>query len=112
AEAVRRIEASGGRVRVRELAQGLGVGERRLEQLFARQVGLSPKAMCRIARFRAAVALLQRDPERAWTDVAYDRGFYDQSHLVHEFRALSGLAPGDFRARGCGFFQDASGGGG
>ena len=71
-------------------------------------MGLSPKAVCRLARFRAAVSVLQREPERAWTDIAYDCGFYDQSHLVNEFQALAGLAPGDFRGRGCGFFQDAS----
>ncbi|HEX6367912.1 MAG TPA: helix-turn-helix domain-containing protein [Longimicrobium sp.] len=108
AEAVRMIERARGRIRVRALAAALGVGERRLEQIFYRHVGLSPKAACRIARFRATVALLQREPERAWTDLAYDGGFYDQSHLVNEFQALAGLAPGEFRERGCGFFQDAS----
>lgn len=108
AEAVRMIERARGRIRVRELAAALGIGERRLEQIFHRHVGLSPKAACRIARFRSTVALLQREPERAWTDVAYACGFYDQSHLVNEFQALAGLAPGEFRDRGCGFFQDAS----
>lgn len=108
AEAVRMIERSRGGIRVRALAAAVGVGERRLEQLFRRHVGLSPKSVCRIARFRATVARLQREPHRAWTDLAYDGGFYDQSHLVNEFQALAGLAPGDFRDRGCGFFQDAS----
>lgn len=112
AEAARRIQASGGRIRVRALAEGLGMGERRLERLFHRHVGLSPKAACRIARFRATVALLRRHPHRPWSDVAYSCGFYDQSHLVHEFQALAGLAPGDFRGRGCGFFQDAPPAGG
>jgi AraC-like DNA-binding protein len=110
AEAVRMIERARGRIRVRALAAALGIGERRLEQIFHRHVGLSPKAVCRIARFRATVARLQREPERAWTDLAYDGGFYDQSHLVNEFQALAGLAPGEFRERGCGFFQDASAG--
>jgi AraC-like DNA-binding protein len=109
AEAVRMIERAGGRIRVRALAAAAGVGERRLEQAFHRHVGLSPKAVCRLARFRATVHVLQRQPRRAWTDIAYDCGFYDQSHLVNEFQALAGLAPGDFRDRGCGFFQDASG---
>lgn len=109
AEAVRMIERAGGRIRVRALAAAVGIGERRLEQVFQRQVGLSPKAVCRLARFRATVGVLQREPGRAWTDVAYDCGFYDQSHLVNEFRALAGLAPGDFRDRGCGFFQDGTG---
>lgn len=110
AEAVRMIERSRGRIRVPALASAVGVGERRLGQIFDRHVGLSPKAVCRLARFRATVGLLQREPHRAWSHVAYDCGFYDQSHLVNEFQALAGLAPGDFRNRGCGFFQDGSGG--
>jgi AraC-like DNA-binding protein len=109
AEGVRMIGDARGRIRVRALATALGVGERRLEQLFARHVGLSPKSVCRLVRFHATVALLQREPARAWTDVAYGCGFYDQSHLVNEFQALAGLAPGDFRDRGCGFFQDGPG---
>jgi AraC-like DNA-binding protein len=112
AEAVRLIQQARGRIRVRALAAALGIGERRLEQLFHRHVGLSPKAVCRIARFRSTVAVLQREPRRAWTDLAYDGGFYDQSHLVNEFQALAGLAPGEFRDRGCGFFQYASPGAG
>jgi AraC-like DNA-binding protein len=108
-EAVRMIERAGGRMRVRALAAAIGIGERRLEQVFHRHVGLSPKAVSRLARFRATVDVLQREPGRAWTDIAYDCGFYDQSHLVNEFQSLAGLAPGDFRDRGCGFFQDAMG---
>lgn len=107
AEGVRMIERARGRIRVRELASALGIGERRLEQVFHRHVGLSPKQVARIARFRSTVSLLRREPHRAWTDIAYDCGFYDQSHLVNEFQALAGLAPGEFRDRGCGFFQDA-----
>lgn len=107
AEGVRMIRRARGRIRVRELAHALGVGERRLEQVFRRHVGLSPKQVCRIARFRSTVALLRRQPDRAWTDLAYEGGFYDQSHLVNEFQALAGLAPGELRERDCGFFQDA-----
>ena len=110
AEGVRLIERAGGRIRVRELATALGIGERRLEQVFHRHVGLAPKAVCRLARFRATVALMQRQPHRAWTDVAFHCGFYDQSHLVNEFQALAGLAPGEFRERGCGFLQDEAAG--
>ncbi|HEX2190754.1 MAG TPA: helix-turn-helix domain-containing protein [Longimicrobiaceae bacterium] len=109
AEAVRRIGASGGRMRVRDLAAGLGVGERRLAQLFHAHVGLTPKAACRLARFRATLSLLQREPGLPWSRVALRCGFYDQSHLVNEFRALAGLSPTAFRERaGFGFLQDGA----
>ena len=44
-----------GAVRVRDLAGELAIGERRLEQIFRRDVGLSPRSAARVARFRAAV---------------------------------------------------------
>lgn len=107
AAAVRLIRASGGRLRVREVAAAVGVGERRLEQLFHVHVGVSPKAACRLARFNAAVQLAQRQPAVAWSDVAYRCGYSDQSHLVNDFRAFAGLTPGAFRTSALfGFFQD------
>jgi AraC-like DNA-binding protein len=117
AEALRRITRARGRMRVRELADGLGISDRRLEQLFHCHVGLSPKATCRLARFRGSVELLaraaRRSPSRSparslsWAEIALDSGFSDQSHLVNEFRALTGLAPRDFQRRaGFGFLQD------
>jgi AraC-like DNA-binding protein len=114
-EALRRIEGAGGDLRVRDLASGLGLSDRRLEQLFHWHVGLSPKASCRLARFRATVELLADTPHpergHSWAELALEGGFSDQSHLVNEFRALTGLAPRDFQRRaGFGFLQDRSAG--
>ena len=107
AAAVERILAARGDVRVRELSEAVGVGERRLEQIFHRDVGLSPKALCRVARFRSAVDFVHdHHEERSWTDAAHACGFYDQAHMVNEFRDLAGISPGalaDF-----GFFQSGS----
>jgi AraC-like DNA-binding protein len=105
--AMRRIADTGGRLPVAELAAGLGVGERRLEQVFHAHVGLSPKAASRLMRFRAAVDLLQRTPRPSWTDIACDAGYYDQAHLVRDWKAVSGLAPTAFAASaGFGSVQD------
>lgn len=94
AEGVRRIVGSHGKTTIRDLADGLGVGERRLEQIFRREVGLSPKALCRVTRFRAAVDHVFESPSCSWAEVAHACGFYDQAHLVNEFRAMAGVAPG------------------
>jgi AraC-like DNA-binding protein len=109
AEAVGRITAAGGRIRIRDLAATLGVGERRLEQVFHQHVGLSPKVVCRLARFRASVSLLHRQRARSWSEIAYECGYYDQSHLINEFQAVAGLAPESFRERtGFAFLQDGT----
>jgi len=97
--AARLIAASGGRRPLREVAAAVGVGERRLQQLFHAHVGLSPRAWRRLARLHACLRALRLQQMPAWADVAVDSGFYDQSHLVNEFRALCGLTPTEFFGR-------------
>lgn len=97
AHAMALVARCGGRARVRDIAAAVGVGERRLEQLFHRHVGLSPKTALRIARFRAALTLLEREPALSWSVVAHRAGYADQPHLVHECRALAGITPGALR---------------
>jgi AraC-like DNA-binding protein len=105
-EAVRRIARSGGRIRVRDLAAEIGLGDRRLQQLFREHVGLSPKALCRLARLRAVLARC-REAKQPWIEVALDSGFYDQGHFANELRALTGLTPTELARRGdFGFFQE------
>ncbi len=99
-EAVRRISRTHGSLRVRELASDLGVGERRLQQLFYEEVGLTPKALCRLARFRAVLTRRLADRRRSWVEIALEGGFYDQAHLVNELRAFTGLSPRELDSRG------------
>jgi AraC-like DNA-binding protein len=98
-QAARLIAASGGRQPLREVAAAVGVGERRLQQLFHAHVGLSPRAWGRLARLHGCLRALRLQPAPAWADVAVDSGFYDQSHLVNEFRALCGVTPTEFLGR-------------
>jgi len=92
--AVDQIAASGGRVAVEELAVKTGFTRKHLGNLFKRQVGLSPKSLARVHRFRSALALLDRARGQVpWTGLADACGFYDQSHLIHEFRRFTGLSP-------------------
>jgi AraC-like DNA-binding protein len=95
-EAVRRIEATGGRIRVSELAVAVGLGERRLEQAFQEEVGLSPKQACRMVRLRGSLAALL-DPRHPLAEIAFAAGFSDQAHLGNEVRRLTGLTPRELR---------------
>ena len=77
-------------------AAALDIGERRLQQLFHEHVGLSPRAWRRLARLHACLRALRVQRAPAWAELALDGGFYDQSHLVNEFRALCGITPTEF----------------
>lgn len=97
AEAVRLMTEGRSAVRVNQLALALGVGERRLERAFHRSVGLTPKFLGRVLRFRRAVRAIERrcggGVPIAWSGVAFDAGYADQSHLIREFRQLAGVTP-------------------
>lgn len=94
--ALARIAATRGQVSVATLARDSGYTRKHLAELFARQTGLSPKLVARVQRFRAALTLLGESAVVPWADLAAQCGYFDQSHLVRDFRAFSGCAPGDF----------------
>ena len=92
-----RIERSGGAVSIAELREQTGFSKRRLAASFREQIGLTPKRYARIVRFRRALAMLQHGMQPL-VDVALAAGYYDQSHMIAEFRELGGLTPREFVA--------------
>ena len=89
---LREITARRGRVEVDALAQFAGVSARQLERAFDERVGLSPKTLARILRFRHALQESSR-PGATWADVAAACGYFDQSHLIRDFREFAGAPP-------------------
>ncbi|WP_328707760.1 helix-turn-helix domain-containing protein [Streptomyces mesophilus] len=83
-----------GAVPVSHLAEQVGWSVRQLEIRFREQIGLSPKAAARVLRLQRARRLLAAGRTQAETAAAC--GFYDQSHLSGEFRAMTGCTPGEF----------------
>jgi len=81
------------------LAEETGWSRRHLADRFRREIGLGPKALARVLRFRRAVRRLH-DSSGAGTlaAVAAECGYYDQAHFNHEFRVLAGCTPGEFLA--------------
>jgi hypothetical protein len=52
-----------------------------------------PKLFARITRFQALVhALLSTDVSQ-WASLSPTVGFYDQAHMINEFRAFAGSPP-------------------
>lgn len=95
--AVKAIEASHGVIALDELATTLGCTPRHLQRRFATQVGISPKMLARIRRFQR-VFVAWRDDPRSLSGVAAECGYFDQSHLIRDFRDFAGQAPAAFLA--------------
>jgi AraC-like DNA-binding protein len=82
-----------------QLSEQIGYSQKHFISLFKRQVGVSPKQYLKIMRFQKAVLELELGRPTDWSQFAWENGYYDQSHFIHEFRNFSGFTPGDYMQR-------------
>jgi AraC-like DNA-binding protein len=81
------------RANVSAVADELGVSERHLRRVFRDSVGMSPKAFAKLARFHRALRRASEHRHASWASIAAAAGYYDQAHLIDEFRAIAGVTP-------------------
>ena len=84
-------------LRIETLAEQWGWSSRHLERRFKQAFALTPKHFARLARLHHTLRQLALHPEVPTLDIALERGYSDQSHFIHEARALTGLAPGQLQ---------------
>jgi AraC-like DNA-binding protein len=87
------------RVTVRDVARRVGLSHRRFNQVFTAEVGLTPKMFSRLQRFQRVLALVRGTATPDWARLSVDCGYFDQSHLIRDFREFSGLVPTNFLRR-------------
>lgn len=100
---LKRIENSirlidSGETNVAALADAACLGCKQFDRIFSDYVGMHPKEFARTIRFQRALHLLESDPAMGRAALAADCGWYDQPHMIREFRALSGYTPGEYLA--------------
>lgn len=81
-----------------DMSERVGLSARRFTRLFTLQVGVTPKVYARIKRFEL---VLRRMNGAAvdWTMIAQQCGYFDQSHLIRDCKALSGFTPTELKNR-------------
>jgi AraC-like DNA-binding protein len=97
-EAARVIGASRGAIRIRQLAEALGVSQDPLEKRFRRVVGASPKQLASIVRLRRIIEDYR--PGVNLGRLAQEAGYCDQSHFNRDFRTFTGASPSQFLRAG------------
>ena len=86
---------SNGLVTLSDMGAVSGIGERQLERLFKKYIGLTPKYYARIIRFNYIFQLI-KSKENSWAEIVYQSGYYDQSHFIHNFKAFTGEDPSSY----------------
>jgi AraC-like DNA-binding protein len=76
-----------------DVAAHLHLSRRRLIEVFTAEVGMTPKRLTRVLRFQRAIALARCAGTPDWGRLAPQCGYFDQSHLIHDFQELAGLSP-------------------
>lgn len=92
---VRQIFESRGSLTIDELIDRCGVHYRTLERAFRDRVGLPPKTIARVLRFKHAFSALSGEATARGFSIA-DCGYYDQSHFCREFKSFTGRTPTQF----------------
>jgi AraC-like DNA-binding protein len=92
-QSARFISLRRGRVSIDEMASREGLSRQQFARTFAGAAGLNPKLFARITRFQALVHTLLSSDVSTWVSVAPAVGFYDQAHMINEFRAFAGMSP-------------------
>ena len=87
-----------GQFRVAELADRCNLSARQLERQFDEATGVSPKTLARTIRFEAIRSRLMFEPDTNLTDLAYEFGYADQAHFIHDFKAFANKTPSEFAA--------------
>lgn len=83
-------------ISVAQLASYANMGVRNFERQFSEKIGMSPRLFCCVARFNHAFENKLQNPKKDWTSIAYECGYFDQMHLIKDFKRFTGSTPGSF----------------
>ncbi len=89
-----------GSLKVPELASRACLSRKQFERQFLQVAGLSPAAFSRIVRFQYALHLKNQHNHLKLTELGLHAGYYDQSHMIREFKQISGMLPRTLFAEG------------
>ncbi|MBK3519395.1 AraC family transcriptional regulator [Carboxylicivirga marina] len=90
---INHINQAKGIVGIEELASKTFLSRKQFERTFSDFIGTTPKHFLKIVRFQNAIYEKSKNTELSLTAIAHKCGFFDQSHMINDFKALSGITP-------------------
>ncbi|MDR0348489.1 MAG: helix-turn-helix domain-containing protein [Tannerella sp.] len=89
---------NGGEMNTDNLCRTSCLSYRQFKRVFFEYAGINPKDFLRIIRFQKMLSIWQSQPQISFAHLAHDCGFYDQSHLINEFKIFAGYTPNEYIA--------------
>jgi AraC-like DNA-binding protein len=83
---------------VDDLVRVAGIGKRSLQRIFSEYVGVSPKWVIRRYRLHELVERSNSGEVADWSQLALELGYFDQAHLINDFRSITGYSPTEYQA--------------
>lgn len=93
---INHINQAKGIIEIDELASNTFLSRKQFERTFSDFIGTSPKQFLKIVRFQNAIYEKSKNTELSLTEIAHKCGYFDQSHMISDFKALSGITPKDY----------------
>ena len=82
-----------GQMPLKSLLKKINVSQRQLSRQFNAFLGLSPKEYSRVKRFLCSMESIKTYPRSSLTQIAYENGYFDQAHFIHECKEFTGMTP-------------------
>ncbi|MEO8133793.1 MAG: helix-turn-helix domain-containing protein [Betaproteobacteria bacterium] len=95
-EQARELLRAAGNAPLDTLHQSSALGERQFARRFRDVTGVSPRLLASIFRFRVLFDALKEDTQAPWLTAAIDAGYFDQAHMIRDFRRFAGQPPRAF----------------
>lgn len=92
-KAVQLIQRSEGCISIQELGNQVNLASSQFRKRFNEEVGMNPKAYSKIIRISAIQDCLNHGMQTKLTELAYRFNYFDQSHFIKDFKAVTGQAP-------------------
>lgn len=73
------------------------INRKRLERIFNKYVGMSPKDFLKVKQFEEASRNVMFNECARLTDIALEEDYYDQSHFIKDFRQYTDYSPTAFK---------------
>ena len=94
--AVSTINTTPNRCSIKSISHKVGFSQKHLIKLFKEHVGVAPKEFLKVIRFQRAIQQIENQISVDWSQIAFDCGFYDQSHFIADFKDFSGFTPSEY----------------